>query len=211
MFFFCSHREPSASEASSTSWVLTDIRQFRTSWRRSILRWPRAIPSRRRSNVQIPQGSLPVTGQRHFTFMAGSGQEFEVPGIWLRRGDLRIWQRRSLSLASPRVSSSRSLLCCKFKGGATVEQIAKAINWQMRVPGLRSRGFVQLGFEVVSVKRKGERTTKSLPERCHRRIKKVSPHGRPFFVMLSRLYQARRRVREEWFPLATDTSRRIPL
>jgi hypothetical protein len=43
----------------------------------------------------------------------------------------------------------------KRKRGATVEQIAKAIDWQMRGAWTAISRVRQLGFEVVSVKRHG--------------------------------------------------------
>jgi|HubBroStandDraft_2_1064218.scaffolds.fasta_scaffold2222952_1 hypothetical protein len=43
----------------------------------------------------------------------------------------------------------------KRKRGATVEQIAKAIDWEMRGAWTAISRVRQLGFEVVSVKRHG--------------------------------------------------------
>jgi hypothetical protein len=61
--------------------------------------------------------------------------------------------RRPIEPTAGKLVIAVSLL--RRKRGATVEQIAKAIDWEMRGAWTAISRVRQLGFEVVSVKRHG--------------------------------------------------------
>ena len=141
LFSFCSTRERRHRREATPDRVQTDIRQSRTSWRRSLWHC-------RATTELFTRGETTA-----LYFRAGSGQEFvlgnsslELTGVWLRRGDVKP------SEPAGKLIKVASML--QRKREARVEQIAKAINWQMRGAWTAISRARQLGFEVVRVKRR---------------------------------------------------------
>ena len=89
--------------------VLTDIRQSRTSWRALLF-----VADCTRSDTTGLFASDETTALyfhgREWSGICAANSSLEVPGIWLRRGDLRIWQRRSASEPAGKLIKVASML-----------------------------------------------------------------------------------------------------